>query len=200
MTNALMLNYEGPGVYSPYISNSMFINSKNGVLYVDYAVPGDNGQWNGNNVPLGSDGLYGNCIISGLVLTDCKIYLSLDKLNGDTCTIIPNQNEYNPGIITDPSFQPYQQNSSKGNVPKVFCQVPNNTCVSSHSVKTLLNQPHNFSCIQFYNPPISKLNKLDIQWYNEDGELLRILDHCFTLRIHYFQKRMDGTQFSYPIP
>ena len=219
----LMLNYEGPAVYSPYNSGAMFINQQNGVLYVDYAVPGDSGVWfDGNNiteVPLNSDSLYSNCIISDVVLTNCKLYLSLDKLNGDTFNIVSHQNEYNPGMVvnninpfngtynnptipTTNTPQPVINSSSynKGNVPKVFCQVPNNTCVSSSSVKTLLGQPNMFSCIQFYNPPINKLNKLYIKWYTEDGTLLRILDHCFTIRIHYFQKRMTGTDFSYQIP
>ena len=219
ITSYLMLNYEGPTVYSPYTSDSMFINSTNGVLFVDYAVLGDFGQWNGNNVPLTSDSLYSNCIISEVVLTNCKIFLSLGKLNGDTCNIISHQNEYNPGMIvnvTNPyngtfnnptiptTNQPQpivnQTTYNKGNVPRVFCQVPNNTCVSSASVKTLLSQPNMFSCIQFYNPVLNKLNKLEIKWYTEEGTLLRILDQCFTLRIHYFQKRMAGTDFSYPIP
>jgi hypothetical protein len=107
----------------------------------------------------------------------------LGRLNGDTCVVVPDQ-----------------AGNSLGNVPNVFCQVPNNTTVSSHSVKTLLNQPSNYSSIQFYNPPISKINKLEIKWYNDNGELVRLLDHCFTVRIHYFQKRINTTDFSYPIP
>jgi hypothetical protein len=153
-------------------------------LYVATGVPGDYGSYNGNDVPTNADCLFGNCIVSEVVLTHCKIYLSLgDKLNGDTCNITPNEND-----------------QSTGNVPRVFCQIPNNTCVSSSSVKTLLNQPHNFSAIQYYNPPISKINKFDISWFTEDGSLVRILDHCFTLRIYYFQKRIGTTDFSYPIP
>ena len=117
------------------------------------------------------------------VLTNCKLYLSLGKLNGDTCNLVPDQSGNNIG-----------------NVPQIFCQVPNNTCVSSSSVKTLLNQPHNFNAIQFYNPPISKVNKFEVKWYTDDGELVRILDHCFTIRIYYLQKRIDTTDFSIPIP
>ena len=88
----------------------------------------------------------------------------------------------------------------KSNIPNIFCQLPNNTSVSSKSVKTLLNQPSNYSGIQFYNPPISKINKLEVKWYTDDGDFVRILDHCFTVRIYYFQKRIDTTDFSYPIP
>ena len=178
ITPLLMLN---TGIYT---SGPMYIDSTvNGILYVRVAVPGDYGEFNGIDVPLNANSLFSNCIISDVVLTHCKLYLSLGKLNGNTCNIVANQNEINTG-----------------NVPAVFCQIPNNTCVSSASVKTLLNQPHNFSAIQFYNPPISKINKLEIKWYTDDGTLVRILDHCFTVRIYYFQKRIDTTDFSYPIP
>ena len=183
ITYYLMLNYEGPAIYSPYVSGPIYIDSKDGVLFPRYAVPGDYGKYNGYPIPVNSDCLFSNCIISDVVLTDCKLFLSLGKLNGNTCNIVPDQGGNNTG-----------------NVPPVFCQIPNNTCVSSSSVKTLLNQPNSFSAIQFYNPPISKVNKLHIKWYTEDGSLVRILDHCFTLRLYYFQKRIDTTDFSYPIP
>jgi len=154
-----------------------------GVLYVTPAQLGDFGQYApGLDVPLNMDSAFSNCILSDVVLTDCKLYLSLGKLNGNTCNIIQDENDSNV------------------NVPQIFCQIPNNTCVSSSATKTLLNQPANFSAIQFYNPPLSKLNKLHIKWYQENGEIVRILDHCFTIRLYYFQKRFDTTDFSYPIP
>ena len=181
--NLLLLNYSGPTVYPPYTSGPKFINSLNGILFVDNASGGDYGDYNGTDVPLTGDCIFSNCIISEVVLTDCKIFLSLGKLDGDTCTIVPDQ-----------------RGNSIGNVPSVFCQIPNNSCVGSSSVKTLLNQPSFYSSIQFYNPPISKLHKLDIKWYSEDGNLIRILDHCFTIRIYYFQKRIDTTDFSFPTP
>jgi hypothetical protein len=157
--------------------------NSSGILYVSTAQPGDFGQYApGLDVPLNVDPVFSNCIISDVVLTDCKIFLSLGKLNGYTCNIIQDES------------------GNDKNVPPVFCQIPNNSCVSSSSTKTLLNQPGSFSAIQFYNPPLSKINKLDIKWYQESGELVRILDHCFTLRVYYFQKRFDTTDFSYPIP
>jgi hypothetical protein len=176
MAQSLML-YE-----DVYISGPKYIDSINGVLVVRNALPGDYGKLNGYNLPLNSNCMFSNCILSDVVLTHCKLYLSLGKLNGNTCNITPDENGTNK------------------NVPNVFCQVPNNTCVSSASVKTLLNQPHNFSAIQFYNPPISKVNKFEIKWYTDNGKLVRILDHCFTVRIYYFQKRIDTTEFSYPVP
>ena len=44
------------------------------------------------------------------------------------------------------------------------------------------------------------LLELEIKWFNEYGNLVRILDHCFTVRIFYFQKRIDTTDFSYAVP
>jgi hypothetical protein len=178
----LMLNYSGPTVYSPYISGPKFINFKNGSLYVDIAT--NYGEANDNPVPTYLDPLFGNSIISGLILTNDKLYLSLGKLNGNTCTIIADQTPDN----------------SIGNVPEIFCQVPNNTCISSASVKTMLSQPNVYSAIQFYNPVINKLNVLDIKWFTDNGKLVRIADHSFTVRIYYYQKRLVGTDFSYQIP
>jgi len=175
----LKLDYEGPAIYSPYESGPKYINSQNGVTYVDNAVLGDYGVSNGVPVPLNMDGVFSNCIISDIVLTDAKLYLSLGKLNGDTCTVVQDQN------------------NSYGNVPSIFCQVPNNTTVSSASTKTLLGQPNAFSAIQFYNPPISKLNRFEVKWYNDRGKYVSILDHSFTIRVYYFQKRLDTTDFAY---
>jgi hypothetical protein len=173
---ALMLNNDF------YVSGPKSVVSVNGNLVVSTAQSGDYGLVNGNPVPLNLDTLFSNSIISEQVLTHCKLYLSLGKLNGDTCNITPDEN------------------GTSRNVPSIFCQIPNNTTVSSASVKTLLNQPHNFSAVQFYNPCVSKLNKFEIKWYTDDGSLVRILDHCFTVRVYYFQKRIDATDFSYPIP
>jgi len=166
----------------PFISGPKYINSVDNVLFVDNAVPGDYGEYSDTYVSLTNDPQFSNCIISDVVLTNCKLFLSLGKLNGNTCNVVPDQA------------------NGLGNVPPMFCQIPNNTTISSESVKTLLNQPSVYSSIQFYNPPLSKLNKLEIKWYNDIGNLVRILDHCFTVRIYYFQKRLDATDFSFPIP
>ena len=176
IANALMLFEQY------YVSGPKYINSIDGVLYVQQAQQGDYGKFNGKSIPLNCDYLFSNCILSDVVLTHCKLYLSLGKLNGETCNVTPDEN------------------GTDKNVGRIFCQVPNNTCVSSAAVKTLLNQPHNFSAIQYYNPPISKVNRFEVKWYTDNGSLVRILDHCFTIRIYYFQKRIDTTDFSYPVP
>lgn len=182
----LKLNYTNIYISKPYTSGPKYIfNNSDNVLEVRPAQPGDFGEQTKMlpfDVPLNGNCEFSNCILSDMVLTTDKIFLSLGKLNGDTCNIINDEN-----------------GSNMSEMSNIFCQVPNNTCVSSAAVKTLLGQPHNFSAIQFYNPPLSKINKLDIKWYSEYGTLLRILDHGFTIRIHYFQKMLQTTDFSYPI-
>ena len=130
------------------------------------------------SVGLNSDPYYSRCILSNVVLTDCRIYLSLGKLDGGTISQIAN---YNPLV---------------SNIPAIFCQVPNNSYISSANVKTLLSQPNVYSSVQFYNPTINGINKLDIRWYSEDGNILDILEHCFTIRIYYFQKRSGMSDIS----
>ena len=182
----LMLDYSGPVIYPPYVSGPTVISMDDSGLYVNIASNyGEFIDSSGNIqiVPPNADSVFSNSILSNQVLTNDKIYLSLGKLNGSTCNIVSNQNAV-----------------QNGNVPDIFCQIPNNTCVSSASVKTSLNQPNMYSAVQFYNPLLNKINKLDVAWYTEDGSLVRILDHCFTVRIYYFQKRMNGTDFSIPIP
>jgi len=183
MADYIMLNYTNETITKPYMSSPKTISSNDNVLFVDTATPGDYGEYSNTFVGLKCNPPFSNCIISEVVLTNCKIFLSLGKLNGDTCNIVADQ-----------------AGNNVGNVPYIFCQLPNNTSTSSRSVKTLLNQPSNYSGIQFYNPPISKLNRLEIKWLDEKGRLVRILDHCFTIRIYYFQKRIDTTDFSIAIP
>ena len=187
VTSYIMLDYEGPDIFSPYTSGPTKILSNDFGLYI--GIPTNYGEYtdslgNIQQVPTNADSVFSNSILSGQVLTNDKIYLSLGKLNGTTCNIVANQN---------PNIQ-------NGNIGTVFCQIPNNTSVSSASIKTMLNQPSVYSAIQFYNPPISKINNLEIAWYDEDGSLLRILDHSFTVRLYYFQKRFMETDFSIPIP
>lgn len=178
MASVLMLP-----LFDELISGPRFIKEgPSGILYPGDAEPGDYGAQSKKPpgyIPLNHDCLFSNTILSDYVLTDCKIFLSIDKLNGDTFNIVQDES------------------GRDENLPRIFCQIPNNTAVSSSSVKTLLNQPSVFSAIQFYNPPISKLNILNIKWYLESGQLIKILDHSFTIRIYYFQKRTKFTKFTY---
>jgi hypothetical protein len=111
------------------------------------------------------------------------LILSINPFNGDTV--------YAPADGTDASGN---QNQALSNF---FCQVPDNSYVQGGSNYTIT--PSGLSAIQFFNPPITKVNKLDITLYGADGSLLNngnLLDHNFTLRVHYFQRRNGNTFFS----
>jgi hypothetical protein len=126
------------------------------------------------------------------------LLLSIPQLNGNTCRIAGN--------VTS-------SNSSQGNVTtqgSIFCQIPdNNTPITagsatSNNIISLFIGPHSFDAIQYYNPPISKVNTLDVAWFDcTSNQILldsstsgTINSFYFTLRIHYFQKRFNTTSFS----
>ena len=161
------------------VTQPINIDTLSGNLVVAAAVLGDYGNY-GGDIPVNNfaEKIFGNTIASDVVLVECSIYLSLGQLNGDTLILPPDESGENK------------------NIPPIFCQVPNNTIVGSQFTKTLLSQPSVWSGVQFYNPPVSTVNKLDVRWYDEKGVLIDILDNCFTLRIYYFQKRNGTTAFS----
>lgn len=104
-----------------------------------------------------------------------------------------------------------------------FCQMPDNYTPlgggsriepnPSNCISTFINNsPYN--AIQYYNPPISKLNRLSISFFDINGTNLlnpgsiitsptdligRIDTFYLTLRIYYFKKRNNTTAFSVPL-
>jgi hypothetical protein len=172
-------NNESPSYALPLSSGPRIIKvDGNGNLYVGTATTGNYGS-----VAIDADPGFSNSVLSNVVLTDCRIYLSLgSRLDGDTVLPVANSNT-----------------SNNISIPSMFCQIPNNTYISSANVKTLLSQPSVYSSIQFYNPTVNDVNKFDVKWYNENGNLLNILEHCFTIRVYYLQKRNMGTDFSIPV-
>ena len=157
------------------------IDNINGVLQVVTAsTSGYYGNYNG--VDTTTDSQFDNTITSELVLTDSNIYLSLGKMNSNTIQFVSNQNPF-----------------LSSNIASIFCEIPNNTTVSSNAVKTLLNQPCVWSSENFYNPPLADVRKLEVTWYNENSNLININEHSFTIRIYYLQKRNQTTAFSVPL-
>jgi hypothetical protein len=135
------------------------------------------------SIPLSDDTLFGNSIVSDVVLTNCKIFLSLGSEY--TSANVPLQ------------FADGGENSTSPQGQYIFSQIPTNCPVSSSTVRTLLNQPSFFSCTQYYNPTITGKNKFTVNWFNEYGDPLdNILEHCFTIRFYYFQKSNQITQIS----
>ena len=148
------------------------------------------------------------------------IILSIPELNNRTCVVAGNTagtstqinqvynsttGQYDPVNVTN-SIQGQGTNVVQSNI---FCQIPdNNTPLTSASVTSnntisLLIGPHMYDSIQFYNPPINKINTIDVQWFDTranqivvGGSSGNITSFYFTLRIHYFQKRYSTTSFS----
>ena len=117
----------------------------------------------------------------------------------------PSTNQYNP-VTSTVSIQGQGSNIVQG---EIFCQIPdNNTPLTSASVTSnntisLLIGPHMYDSIQFYNPPINKLNSFQVMWFDPQANKIpvgssagNITSFYFTLRIHYFQKRYNTTSFS----
>ena len=80
------------------------------------------------------------------------IILSIPQLNGITCKI------------------------AGSGTSNIFCQIPDNntplTPVITNNTISLLIGPHFYESIQFYNPPINKLNVLDVTWFDCYGNQL----------------------------
>jgi hypothetical protein len=111
------------------------------------------------------------------------IILSVNPFNGDTM--------YSPADGADSGG-----NTNKS-LSKFFCQVPDNSFVYGGSPGIITTS--GLSSIQYFNPPINKVTKLDIALYGADGNLLNdgsLSDHNFTIRVHYFQRRNTSTVFS----
>ncbi len=92
----------------------------------------------------------------------------------------------------------------------IFCQVPDNytplaiTGLNSNTI-TLFIGARMFDTVQYYNPPLNKLNNISVSWFTPNGQPIpvdssgssgTINQFYFTLRIYYFQKRNNTSSFS----
>ena len=61
-----------------------------------------------------------------------------------------------------------------------------------------------FDTVQYYNPPINKINHISVSWAAPNGTVIdvnpsnsgSINTFYFTLRVYYFQKRNNTSLFS----
>ena len=141
------------------------------------------------------------------------LILSIPQLNGNTTTIAcntsgkgtttnqvynPSTGQYDPSVVnvSNPS---QGSNSVQG---AVFCQIPDNNTpltnggITSNNIISLLISPRVYNSIQFYNPPLNRLNTIDVMWYDIFSNPIPVSNTSgtiqtfyFTLRIYYFQKR-----------
>jgi hypothetical protein len=111
-----------------------------------------------------------------------SIILSIQQLNGTTVSI--------PG-----------NSSTQGSI---FCQIPDNSTPLGlrSDIINLYITCSKYESIQYYNPPVSKVNQLNIQWYDTLGNIIQSTlwkSFYFTIRIYYLQKRNNTTSISVPI-
>ena len=124
------------------------------------------------------------------------VILNVPQLNANTTRIASN-------VLSG--------NSSQGNLGvqgNIFCQVPDsNTPLliganPTNNVISMFICPRMYESLQFYNPPISNLNRLDISLADPLGNIVAsssITSFYFTIRLYYFQKRNSTTAFSVPV-
>jgi len=105
--------------------------------------------------------------------------------------------------------------SNEGNNPvqsQIFGQIPDNSTpitpggvTTPNGIISLLIGARMFDTVQFYNPPLSKVNKIDVQWFDTLGNPVYVSSSVadgvittfyFTLRVYYFQKRNNTSSFS----
>jgi len=102
-------------------------------------------------------------------------------------------------------------NSSQIMGQNFFSQVPDNctpltpSSLLPSNIISLFIGGKMFDCVTYYNPPIDKVNKIDVMWNDQLGNYIptdlsgstgTINSFYFTLRIYYFQKRNTSSSFS----
>jgi hypothetical protein len=161
-----------------------------------------------------------NTTIPTNIKNNC-IILSIPQLNGNTTKVAGNVTSRNPvtNQVYNPATGKYEPvsavtaNSGQGsNIVQgaIFCQIPDNNTpltqggVVSNNIISLLIGAKVFETTQFYNPPVNKVNQIDVSWFDTQANQIpldnsisgAINKYYFTLRIHYFQKRYNTTAFS----
>jgi hypothetical protein len=103
-------------------------------------------------------------------------------------------------------------NATRNNVTQssIFCQIPDNSTpitpgnLTSNGIISLYIGARMFDTVQYYNPPINKINTIDISWFSPGANIIQvgtgtpgdIASFYLTLRIYYFQKRNNTSLFS----
>lgn len=100
-------------------------------------------------------------------------------------------------------------NGSNSTQSQIFCQIPDNSTpltpggLTPNNIINLYIGARMFDSVQYYNPPINKINKIDVGWAAPNGTIVpvgstpgTISTFYFTLRVYYLQKRNNTSTFS----
>ena len=174
------------------VSNDIIIDSTLGSFNSDHSVCTFN--LNTDNI----NKIYKTELISATVAFKNKIN---DKVKNSTLILsIPQLNQN--------TFKVASKNSSSQS--HIFCQIPDNCTpltpgtLTTNNIISLFIGARMFDTVQYYNPPINKVNTIDISWFAtngipvlagdaSDGDITKFY---FTLRMYYFQKRNNVSSFS----
>jgi len=119
-----------------------------------------------------------------------SILLQIPQLNGNTVNVAGNVSQSN------------SQQGTNSVQSMLFCQIPDNSSNNASTTTiSLFSTPSFNDVIQFYNPPLSKVNRIDVQWVDQLGNIItgdKFTSWYFTLRIHYLQKRNNTSAISVP--
>ena len=125
------------------------------------------------------------------------LLVSIPQLNQNTFQIASNNGANGYGTNTIQS--------------QIFCQIPDNYTPISIAGQTsntisLYIGGRMFDTVQYYNPPINKINKLEVSMFDPTGVVIPVTSNTntepgiasfyFTLRVYYFQKRNNTSSFS----
>ena len=149
-----------------------------------------------------------------------SVIVSIPQLNGKSLVIAGNTSGTILNQIQVPGSNPpvyaivTGANNSQGSNQiqgDIFCQIPDSTSALTpvgtfNNVLSLYIGPHMYESVQFYNPPLSKITRLDVQLYDQFTNLLsfgtgpgNLKSFYFTLRIYYLQKRNTMSSISTPV-
>jgi len=107
-------------------------------------------------------------------------------------------------------------NQGNNSLPgRIFCQIPDNCTpitpgsLTPNGIISLYIGARMFDTVQYYNPPINKLNQITVQFFEPNGtsipinstttDINYINTFYFTLRIYYFVKRNNTSAISTPV-
>jgi hypothetical protein len=136
--------------------------------------------------------------------------LNTNIVNQTLLVSIPqlNQNTFRVASTTPINGNATGTNSVQS---QIFCQIPDNSTpvtpsgLTSNGIISLYIGARMFDTVQYYNPPINKVNHIDVSFFdplsnnivvNTSGASGTINSFYFTLRVYYFQKRNNTSSFS----